>query len=434
MKKLQDPRELALCFLKESSAQNIGKIMQSSKNLSSLEKRDSSFCNNLVHETLRNLLFIDSSLSKHVSGLTKLPDDIAWILRIGTAQLFYFTSVPDYAAIDTSVELAKKYGNKKFTGLVNAVLRKVSLEGKRAPSEKNPASLSIKHSVPRWLIEKWSKDFGKKRTVNILDFFYDKRPICFRTVSPSGRESLIGEINREGFKTEKSAYSENAFYSSSSLISSRFFGEGQITVQDESSILTGEIYDIPDPDVCIDLCAAPGGKALLFAKKSAFTVACDIKLSKMKMITENKTRLDLSNHVLLCVSDALFPPFSECSADLVIADVPCSGTGTLHKNPDLKLKLKKKYVESKTFLQLKILKKGSELVKKGGLILYSTCSIEKEENSGVVLSFLKDNKDFKTVYPKPGYETFTDKNGFACFFPDLHRMGGAFAALLKKAN
>ncbi|MBN1151003.1 hypothetical protein JXA84_07285 [candidate division WOR-3 bacterium] len=432
MKKNFDPRELALFFLKDSARRNLGSDLFFSEELSSLGKKDRAFCFNLVLTTVRNYIFLDHALSKHLKKISDLPQEILWILRLGASQIIFFSSVPDYAAVDTSVELAKKAENKKFAGLVNAVMRKTAKDENVLPEGEDPASLSLRHSVPLWLIGKWNRDFGDMRTSGILEFFSSRQPICFSVIDPAQTEKIVSEATKQGFKISPAHFSKKCFYSDRSLIYSRFFKEGSITVQDESSELVEEVFDFPLLGTVFDLCCAPGGKTVSISTESSYTCACDIELAKMKSVLENSRRIGISEKISLCVSDAVHPPFRENSADLVIADVPCSGTGTLHKNPDIKLKLKKTSFRNIASLQFKILSSASKLVKRKGLLLYSTCSLEKEENHEVVQRFLKDSCEFSVVRPKKEFSAFSDENGFCIFTPDIHGISGSFAALMKR--
>ena len=357
-----------------------------------MEKQERAFLTRLVEGTVERKLTLDYYLN-HVSKtpVNKCKPVIRCILRMAAYQIFYMDAVPDSAACNEAVKLAQKKGFQTLKGFVNGVLRNLSRrkhEIVMPNEEKEPVkALSAAYSVPEWLVEKVIKEYGMEHGKNMFVSLYENVGATTIRVNNSkiSTEECAKLLEKEGVHVEKAAYVENALeisdYDSLRFLES--FEKGYFQVQDVSSMLVGLAANPKLGDTVIDVCAAPGGKSIHVAdllKGTGHVEARDLTDYKVGLIEENITRCGFTNVTAKRADALMFDEAAKESADIVIADLPCSGLGVLKKKSDIKYRMSQQQIEELAQLQRRILKNAAAYVKPGGTLIYSTCTITKEEN------------------------------------------------------
>ncbi len=416
-----DSRDIVLGILMDIETQNTFSNIAIAKALSKNQfedKRDRAFITRLsegVMETLIKIDYVIDLFSK--TGIKKCKPLIRCILRMGTYQILYMDSVPDSAACNESVKLAKKHGFGKLTGFVNGVLRNISRnkDNIKMPDENSTEYISVKYSTPVWLCEKIKRDYPEQYT-DILEGCFDERPTSIRVnTTKTTRENLKKIITDAGIRAEYGHYDDKALLVTGYDFIKKIPGyrQGYFTVQDESSMCAVRAAGIKPGDVVIDVCGAPGGKttcAAEYLEGQGMIYSMDISKDKQELIEENVKRLGFENVKISC-HDAT-EPIEGAMADVVIADVPCSGLGIIGRKNDIKYRLKKEQLDELVQLQRNILDVVSKYVKRNGKLLFSTCTINPEENQENVKWFLENNKDF-TLQTERLFLQGTDKcDGF----------------------
>ena len=357
-----------------------------------MEKQERAFLTRLVEGTVERKLTLDYYLN-HVSKtpVNKCKPVIRCILRMAAYQIFYMDAVPDSAACNEAVKLAQKKGFQTLKGFVNGVLRNLSrrkYEIVMPNEEKEPVkALSAAYSVPEWLVEKVIKEYGMEHGKNMFVSLYENVGATTIRVNNSkiSTEECAKLLEKEGVHVEKAAYVENALeisdYDSLRFLES--FEKGYFQVQDVSSMLVGLAANPKPGDTVIDVCAAPGGKSIHVADLllgTGHVEARDLTDYKVGLIEENITRCGFTNVTAKRADALMFDEAAKESADIVIADLPCSGLGVLKKKSDIKYRMSQQQIEELAQLQRRILKNAAAYVKPGGTLIYSTCTITKEEN------------------------------------------------------
>lgn len=391
----------------------------------------------LVYGVVENQIFLDHRLSQLIkSRLKKVDPKALTLLRMGAYQLEFADSIPAYAAINESVNIAKKVcrGLERF---VNGVLR--SYERKNGsfdmPSFQDEPSLylSLKYSYNKDIVDMWLEMYGLERAESLMRAGNQTPPLTIRVNRlKTDAKTLKAMLEDRNFKVD-TAVSKNEKYndmlsemalnvSGTGLISSDLYQKGLFSVQDISSmIMLSEIDPKPGMTV-IDLCAAPGGKSMCAAelmKDEGMIISCDIYGHKVELIKKASERLGISC-IRPLMNDALKinRSFTE-AADIVIADVPCSGLGVVRRKPEIKLHTAAEDIRTLADIQLKILENAALYVKKGGRLIYSTCTISKYENEHTSEMFLKKNKDFLTLSTTQLFPDNDSADGF--YFTVLQR-------------
>lgn len=420
-----------------------------------LDKRDKAFIKQVTEGSLERQITIDYILNAFSrTPVRKMKPFIRELLRMSVYQIIYMSRVPDRAAINEAVKLAGKRGFGGLSGFVNGVLRTIAREGKDYPlpdQEKKPVLfLSVKYSMPEWIVEKFLKDFGREKTLKILCGLSETRPVTIRfqnTVSMEERAVLLDAMNEKEICVRKHPYLETAYELSGLEGAAALpgFREGKITVQDVSSMLAVEAAGIKPGDSVLDLCAAPGGKtayAAMLTGTEGYVEARDISSYKTAMIEETCARLGLKN-VTVKMRDARLPDEAdrEC-ADVVFADVPCMGLGVMGRKRDIKYRICREDIASITELQKQIVRTAAFCVKPRGTLLYSTCSMTREENEEMVSFMAKElglkAESMEAVLPKGfldclrGGELEEIAQGTMRLLPGIHETDGFFFARMKK--
>ena len=448
MTKGTDIRELALGVLLEISAgQEYSHIALRNvlDKYQYLEKQERAFLTRLVEGTLERRIELDYIIDQFSSvKVKKQKPVIREILRMSVYQLRYMDSVPDSAVCNEAVKLAQKKGFRQLKGFVNGVLRNIArnLDGVKLPPEKEEASyLSVRYSMPEWLVKEWLGLYGREVTENMLAAFYEKEPLTIRVnrnrITP---EELRKRLEERNIRVKAAPYIEGALQIEGFdyLAGLEEFQEGLFQVQDVSSMLAVEAAGVKAGDFCIDVCAAPGGKSLYLAEKAGaegHVDARDLTDYKAGLIRENAERLGSAN-VTVEVKDAcVFDESSREKADVLLADLPCSGLGVLAKKTDVKYRMSKEQQQELQALQRKILGTVEAYVKPGGTLVYSTCTINQGENEENVRWFLEhfpyEAVPLNDCLPEELHSETTGK-GYLQLLPGVQSCDGFFIAKFRK--
>lgn len=398
--------------------------------LSPQEKR---FATRLVYGTVEKLITIDWIIANYVKKHT--PATLKNILRMGTYQIYYMDSVPTRAACDTSVELANVSGKGGASGFINAVLRNI-VRGKEKlilPTD----DMSIMYSCPKWIVDMWIKQLGKETTECLLQYV-DNKHIVVRANTLKGytNERLEDELKKRGIKYTKGEIIKDAYKVKASFeqLDKGLFDVGLIAIQDEGSMLIAKIATDDKPKTVLDACAAPGGKTATMASMlpSAKYYATDIHKHRVELMEKQLKRLGVDAKIYRF--DASEKPF-ELEVDCVLIDAPCSGLGTMFKQPDIKYNKSYDDIKSLHLIQLSILSNCAKSVVAGGNIIYSTCTIAKRENQEVIEKFLEENKDFEVVDINSYVDTDSAKGDIGIqLLPHVHNTVGFYICKMRKTK
>lgn len=442
MKKI-NPREIALKILyeiesKSGFANETIESYYSRIKLSSLDRR---FIREMVNGTTKLRRRLDYTLSFFLRD--KIEDLTPWIrniLRLGLYQIEYLDRVPNRAAVDESVKLAKRFGHKGTAGLVNAVLRNYLRDEKRVtfPSmeEDKVKAIGTIYSFPDWMIEGWLVQFGESQTIKLCEAFNQKAKISFRLNSLKiDQKGLEKALDMKKIKYRKGDFLEN-FYRMESKIDLEnlfLFQKGYVYPQDESAGFPVLLLSPQPNESILDMCAAPGGKLTYIAellKNSGRLIALDSSPERMKRVKENCQRLGIEN-VSYQIGDA--QNYSTELVEKILIDAPCSGLGVLGRNSDARWQKKKEDIKRLAELQFAIISNAANLVKKNGVIVYTTCTLTQEENEDVIKSFLEQRQDFKKEDASDYVDSrVVNKEGFVRTYPHLQDIDGTFSVRLKK--
>lgn len=411
-------------------------------------KQERAFINRLVEGTVEYQLRIDYVLNQFSSvKVQKMKPVIRNILRSGVYQLLFMDGVPESAACNEAVKLAQKKGFYSLKGFVNGVLRTVAREKDQItyPDRSTHLSeyLSVYYSMPSWLVERWLGEYGPQVTENMLQDFLKDRPTTIRCqLHRMNPELTIKSLQEQGVKVEKAPYLPYAWYLSeySHLAGLKSFVMGRFVVQDVSSMLVGEAADVKKGDYVIDLCAAPGGKSLHVADKMegfGHVDARDLTDYKVELIQENIRRTDVINVGASRKDATVLDKESIEKADVVLADVPCSGLGVIGKKTDIKYRTDPEKIRELVVLQRQILHNAASYVKPGGVLIYSTCTITREENQENIQWFLENYPyELESLDPYLCEELHNEdtKRGYLQLLPGIHKTDGFFLARLRKTE
>lgn len=429
-----------LDILNNNSYNNLAlkKLFKENSNLLNEEK---AFITEVVNGTLRNIIFIDfviNSFSK--TNTKKIKPLILSILRTSTYQIFFMEKIPDSAVCNEAVKITKNKGFQGLSGFVNGVLRNISRNKNNIslPCEKtDPLNfLSIKYSYPTWIINLWLEQFSfdEVKQMCFSNSLPPKISICINT-NKITKENLKISLKNDGINFEDGVLSKNSLYifKTKDISNCNSFKNGYFHIMDESSMKSVEILDPKPNKTLIDICSAPGGKSFYSAylmQNLGTIFSNDIHPHKIQIIESQKARLGI-NIINSSVSDAcVFNHKYENIADYLILDVPCSGLGILRKKPDIKYNKSLTDIDQLVEIQRKILSTCYKYVKKGGIIIYSTCTISKKENIDNVNWFIK-NFDFQLV-PFNFNNNLT--NGYIQITPNMFETDGFFIAKLKRIS
>lgn len=403
-----------------------------------LDKQQRSFLTRLFEGTVEYQYQIDYVINQRSSiKIKKMKPLIRNLLRLSVYQLLYMDAVPDSAVCNEAVKLAKKRGFAGLAGFVNGVLRNIASKKEQTQF----TSLELKYAVPPQLIDLWRQSYSEQTIETMLKAFLHNKSMTIRcNQSRISVEELIDRLEKDGATVKRHPYFQYALELSdfNALYELSAFQEGLFVVQDVSSMFPAALAGIKKGDNVLDVCAAPGGKALHAADLlagSGLVKACDLTERKVDKILENIERCQLT-HIHACCQDArVLYEEDICKYDVVLADLPCSGLGVIGRKPDIKYRMTQQAMEELALLQREILTAVSQYVKPGGTLLYSTCTINPAENEENV-KWLLANFPFE-AQPLEGWlpenVVYDAKNkGCIQLLPGIHATDGFFAAKLKR--
>jgi len=408
-----------------------------------LDARDRRLATELTFGSIRWRKRIDYILDKFVrSSVAKLDPYTRNILRLGTYQLFFLDRVPDYAAISEAVKQSKRFGSKGCPSLVNGVLRSIAERGSDVVfpdvMEHPVEYISTYYSHPEWLIRRWVARYGVEETQRLCDANNSVAQLSIRAnLMKITRDELTKRLEGEKVISQPGKYSDSSLSITlrGSLTSLAAYRDGLLQVQDESSTLISELLDPKPEETIVDLCSGPGGKTTNIAElmnDKGLVIAVDIRRSRLKFVLDNARRLGL-NIVTGVVADGR--TFRTRGADRIIVDAPCSGLGVLRRRADLRWRMNEKEIGNLSRLQLALLLNTADSVRTGGVLVYSTCTIEPEENELVVLKFLELRDDYRLENAGDFVSAdLVDEKGFYRTLLCRDGIDGAFAARLVRAR
>lgn len=403
-----------------------------------LDPRDRRWVRELVYGTFRRRSRLDAYLDERVrGGAVRLDADLHDLLRLGAAQLLYMGSVPAYAAIAQTVELAKRRHGLGASKLANAVLRRLDRERDSLsfPELVDPVDrLALETSHPRWIVARWVDRFGLAETQRLLEANNREAPLVARAYH-AVREQLEAMLESAGVHVDEAPWVRDSIVLSSpvsSLTELGPFRQGLFHLQDPASTLVTQYACVPTGALVADLCAAPGGKSIELSRNASHVFSSDQSYARLLRVLENKQRLEIET-LHAYVADARQPAIRP--VDVVLVDAPCTGTGTFRRHPDARWRLRVSDVAVMSTLQRSILAGAAQVVKPGGLLVYATCSLEPEENDEQIARFLNDNPGWVLDPPPEGVvpSTVLDR-GLLRVLPHLHGTDGAFAARLRRTG
>lgn len=373
---------------------------------SSLAKSDAGLATELIYGTISRLNTLDYFLDKFVKkGVQKLQPWVRALLRISLYQVVYLDRIPDHAVVSEAVNLAKRRGHQGISGMVNGVLRNILRQKESlAIPENMPTAqrISLLHSHPQWLVERWISQYGIETTEAICAANNEPPAVSVRVnTTMISREDMLTLMSSHGLDATPSSLSPYGIVvkGAGNMALTDWYRDGMISIQDESSMLVAEAVK-PEPGMrVLDCCAAPGGKSAHMGelmKDEGSIVANDIHAHKGKLISDQASRLGLDS-ISIVTGDALdlVDRFEPASFDRILLDAPCSGLGVIRRKPDLKWGKSQEDIHEIAALQLRLLESVSTLLRPGGLLVYSTCTIEPLENEGVVSAFLEGHSEFE---------------------------------------
>ncbi len=355
-----------------------------------LEARDKAFMKRLTEGTIEKKLQMDYVIDQISSvPARKMKPLIRCLMRMSAYQILYMDSIPDSAVCNEAVKLAVKRKFQNLKGFVNGVLRSLVREkGQiRWPDREREYEkwLQVTYSMPEWLVRLWIEEYGAERTESMLAGIEKIHPVSIRfcaALDKKARLEYIAQMESCGVKVTPSPYLEKAFLLEKvdGIASLPGYEEGAFTVQDVSSMLAVEAAQIRSGDFVVDVCAAPGGKSLLAAEKAGKVLSRDVSFDKLALIEENAERMHADNLTVMQWDATLTDEALVEKADVVLMDVPCSGLGVMGKKRDIKYHVTPEGLEEIVGLQKAIVSASWQYVKPGGILLYSTCTVRREEN------------------------------------------------------
>jgi len=415
------------------------------------DAREAAFATELVMGTLRWQAELDFFIERYTKRRTSaLDSEVLVALRMGIYQLRHLTRVPIRAAVNESVELVRRARKTSATSLVNAALRRAAGETHEAIENLLPSGMStsetlaIRHSHPVWMVERWLQRFGKERTIRLLE--WNNRPpnqAC-AILAPERRDEMIDSLRRSGMTMGPGHLLREAIIAErGNTAGTEGFQNGWIAIQDEASQMIPLLLGVQPGNSVLDLCAAPGGKTMKLAQHAGergFVVACDIHEARIRAMRKRFNAANVKDVFLIALDGTRKLPFS-AQFDRILVDAPCSGTGTLARNPEIRWRLPSQKLPELQECQTALLSSALACLAPAGKLLYSTCSLEPEENEAVIEEVLREAREFciEPIRPPQSLlaagvraENLTDAGGLCRTFPPEQRTDGFFAALLRR--
>ena len=374
------------------------------------DERDRALLLEIVSGTLRMRAALDHQLALRLSRpIGRLDGMVREILRMSAFQLMYLTRTPSSAVINDAVDLTRRGGKSSATGLVNAVLRSLNRDRQKLTWPARPADaagagamagyFSVVHSHPEWLVARWLARYGAADTERWLTFNNHGPALCLvPNRALASREALEEELKSDGVDTQRTTRASHGLHvTSGQALGTRAFREGRCLVQDEASQLIGELVGTQRGDRILDLCASPGGKTVAMAADlgpSGLIVATDVRRHRLRVLTDTLGRCRTTRARVVQIPATGGLPFAEGSFNRILIDAPCSGLGTVRRDPDIRWRVAEADLPALAATQLALLRRTASLVRPGGTLVYSTCSSEPDENQQVVAAFLATHPAF----------------------------------------
>ena len=406
---MDKPREIALKTLvsieQEKSYSNIILNKMIKENSKILSEKDKAFISELVYGIISMKLTLDEIIKKYSNiKIKKISIWILNVLRMGTYQIIFLDKVPKSAAVNESVNLAKRYGHKASSNFVNAILRKINKSDydELFLIKNDIERISKTRSMPEWIIKELLKDRNIEEVDKICKNLNNRPKVQIRVNTlKTTKEELETILQKEDIKCSRIEEMPNFLDANIKNIENfEYFKKGYFTVQDISAGLTAEILSPKENEIILDACAAPGGKTTYMAelmKNKGEVIAWDIHKNRVDLIKENANRLGIDIIKAETQDSTKFNPKYENYFDKILLDVPCLGIGVIKRKPDIKWQKSEKDIQEIVDLQFKILENISRYLKPGGFLVYSTCSILKEENEEQIEKFLEKHSEYERV-------------------------------------
>jgi 16S rRNA (cytosine967-C5)-methyltransferase len=386
-----------------------------------LEAKDRALCHELTLGVLRRQIYLDRVIEK-ISNGKKLDAAVKIILRLGAYQMLFLEKIPAHAAINDAVNQTQRAKKTSAKGFVNAVLRRLTREKIELEFADEIEKIAVETSHPRWLVEKWIEQFGFEDAARLAAANNRTPPLDFRYTAKT-TDAVKKSLEKQNLAGEKKFLRELA-------------DAGKIYFQDAASQMVAETVELKPRESFLDVCCAPGSKFSMInyliggAPENLF-VGGDFYPPRIEIVRETCRKTGAKNYSLL-VYDAEKPlPFADEIFERILLDAPCTGTGTIRRNPEIRYFLREKDFRELAEKQLRVLKNASKLLKKGGRLIYSTCSLEREENEAVIEKFLAETDEFEKIKPAVR-EKFITPEDFARTFPARDETDGFFIAVLKR--
>lgn len=395
-----------------------------------LDAREKAFMKRLTEGTIEKKIQLDYVIDQFSSvPVRKMKPLIRCLMRMSAYQILYMDSVPDSAVCNEAVKLSMKRKFQNLKGFVNGVLRSIA-RGKEQikwpDKERNLTEwLMITYSMPKFLVELWVKEYGMECTEKMLSGLEKVHPVSIRfhtRLDKTARLEYIAQMEALGVKVTPSPYLEYAFLleKAEGIASLPGYAEGVFTVQDVSSMLAVEAAGIKPTDFVLDICAAPGGKSLLAAEKAKEVLSRDVSFDKLSLIEENAERMQANNLTVMQWDATVTDEILLSKADVVLMDVPCSGLGVMGKKRDIKYHVTPESLSDITKLQKAIVSASWQYVKPKGILLYSTCTVRREENEEMC-RWICENFPFTMEESRQLFPGEDDCDGF--FYARMRRKG-----------
>ena len=395
----------------------------------------------LAHEMAAGVLRRQQALDARLAALvtrdwSKVPPRLQDLLRLGAYQLVVLDRVPAHAAVDTSVSLAREEGGPRAGGFVNAVLRRLGAQPEAMAVEvgaggdsADAGALATRHSHPAWLVERWLRRFGADETRRLLEW-NDRRPRLVLQPARQSAEELARRWRSAGIAAEPAAFGAGLVTDRRRPEDLPGFAEGAFLVQDPAQALLAWYADVPAGAAVYDAAAAPGGKTIAVGREARVVVAGDLSRVRVERLAGNLRRAG-SGREHAIVADGRRPPVRPVGA--VLLDAPCLGTGTFARHPDARGRVTPEALLRLAGTQAELLDGLVEVVAPGGLLIYSTCSLEPEENELQVERFLARHPEFRREPSETFPAALLSEKGDMAILPQRHEMDGAYAARLRRA-
>ena len=404
-----------------------------------LEPADRALCHELVLGVLRWQLNLDKRIEYFSDRkIESLDLSVLIALRLGLYQLRFLTRVPASAAVNESVKLVRAARLSSARAFVNAVLRRATREPDYDPvvtASDVVSEIAIATSHPPWLINRWINSFGLEEAQAFAKANNETPPLAFRVVrTRTNEDELLARVRASGIELEKSQIADGAWrVARSTAVLRSLAEEGLVYFQDEASQLVAELVEGQANNTVLDLCAAPGGKATLIADRipEQLVIAGDVSARRLATVEAAVANQQLKNVSLMVVDGSQSLPFEAGFFDQILVDAPCSGTGTLRHNPEIRWRLSEKDIPRLAAQQSLLMRNAVGVLKPGGRLIYSTCSIEREENEEVILDFLNRNKTMRQLPLKPG-SGLTTATGALRTWPHRDGTDAFFVAAFEK--